>query len=106
MEVKGTRIASIEDVVGVLEGDKSELTYEQQLALQHAKKFEMGDAKAKKVEKALKEMGILSERSIVKIKEIMPKNRETLRQILSSERKSFSDEELAKILALTKEKEK
>jgi DNA-directed RNA polymerase subunit F len=60
--------------------------------------------KAKRIRKALEEFGNVSERSMVKIIEIMPKNNMTLRQILASERKSFSDEEVNKILALTKEK--
>ena len=54
--------------------------------------------------KALEELGNISERSIIKIIEIMPKNHMTLRQILASERKSYTDEEVNKILALTKEK--
>ncbi len=104
MEVKDTKVASIDDVISILESDKSELTYEQQLALQHAKKFEMSTAKAKRIIKALGEMGNLSERSMVKIIEIMPKNQMTLKQILISERKTYAEDEINKILALTKEK--
>jgi DNA-directed RNA polymerase subunit F len=104
MEIKETKIASVDDVISILEHDKSELTYEQQLAFQHAQKFAVTDARAKKIRKALEEFGNLSERSIIKIIEIMPKNNMTLRQILASERKSFPDEEVNKILALTKEK--
>jgi len=104
MEIKETKIASVADVISILESDKSELTYEQQLAFQHAQKFEVPKEKAKRIRKALEEFGNVSERSMVKIIEIMPKNNMTLRQILASERKSFPDEEVNKILALTKEK--
>ncbi len=104
MEIKETKIASVDDVISILEANKTELTYEQQLAFQHAQKSAVTDSKAKKIRKALEEMGNVSERSIVKIIEIMPKNNMTLRQILSSERKSYTDEEVNKILALTKEK--
>ncbi|MDE1871246.1 MAG: hypothetical protein KGI06_03335 [Candidatus Micrarchaeota archaeon] len=104
MEVKETKIVSIDDVIRILEGGKgAELTYEQQLALQHAKKFAASKAKNEKMRKELVAVGDLSERSIVKILDILPKNNMTLRQILAQERKSFSDEEVSKILAITKE---
>ena len=105
MEVKETKAVSIEDVINVLENDKSELTYEQQLALQHAKRFATSSkAKSEKVRKELEGTGILSGRSVIKILEIMPKNLMTLKQILMNERRTFSDEELTKLLAITKEK--
>lgn len=106
MEIKETKTVSIEEVVKVLEEGKgaNDLTYEQQLALQHAKKFGVPKAKSEKIGKALKELGILDDKSIIKILEIMPKNVMTLRQILMQERKTFTDEEVNKILALTKEK--
>ncbi len=104
MEVKETKAVSIEDVINVLEKDKTELTYEQQLALQHAKKFAAGKAKNEKMRKELEGMGILTERSIIKMLEVMPKNLMTLKQILVHERRSFTDEELSKLLAVTKEK--
>jgi DNA-directed RNA polymerase subunit F len=105
MEVKETKIISIDEVIDVLEGKKNaEHTYEQQLALQHAKKFAESKSKSEKLKKELEGTGLLSERSIAKIIEVKPKNQMTLRQILANERKTFSDEEVAKILALTKEK--
>ena len=105
MEVKGTKIASIDDVVSVLEKDKSgELTYEQQLALQHAKKFSTTKQKGEKLRKELESTGTLSERSVIKILEVMPKNKMTLRQVLAHESKVYSDEDLDKILAITKDK--
>lgn len=106
MEIKETKMVSIEEVIQVLEDSKgsADLTYEQQLALQHAKKFAVTKAKSEKIGKSLKELGILEEKSIIKILEIMPKNAMTLRQILMQERRTFSDEEVNKILAFTKEK--
>ena len=106
MEIKETKTVSIEDVIQVLEDGKgeAELTYEQQLALQHAKKFSVTKAKGEKIRKALEALDLLSEKSIIKILEVMPKNIMTLRQILSGERKTFTDEEVNKVLALTKEK--
>ncbi len=105
MEVKETKIIPIDEVIEILENHKSsELTYEQQLALQHAKKFSATRARSDKVRKELEGTGLLTDRSVIKILEIMPKNHMTLRQILAQERKSFTDEEVNKLLAITKEK--
>lgn len=105
MEVKDTKIVSIDEVIEILESNKeSDPTYEQQLALQHAKKFSTTKAKGEKLKKELEGMGLLSEKSVVKVLEVMPKNQMTLRQILAQERKTFSDEEVNKILELTKDK--
>lgn len=103
MEVKETKMVSIDGVIHILEGNKTELTYEQQLALQHAKKFAASKSKIEKMKKELDATGILSEKSVVKILDIHPKNNMTLKQILSQEGRSFSDEEVSKILAITKE---
>ncbi len=105
MEVKETKMVSIDEVIQVLEeGKAADLTYEQQLALQHAKKFSATKAKSDKVKKELESTGLLTDRSVIKILEIMPKNNMTLRQILAQERKTFSDEEVTKLLEITKEK--
>ena len=104
MEVKETRAVLIDEVIGVLEDKKaSDLTYEQQLALQHAKKFSAAKAKAEKLRKELSAMGI-SDRSAIKMLEIMPKSAMTIRQILAPERKNYSDEEVNKMLSILKEK--
>ena len=103
MDVKETKVVSIEEVVEILEGQKdSELTYEQQLALQHSKKFLPTKAKSDKARKELEATGLLSEKGVIKVLEIMPKNQMTLRQILMQERKNFSDEEVNILLAITK----
>lgn len=106
MEIKETKAVSIDDVISILEDGEgsAELTYEQQLALQHAKKNSVPKAKSEKIKKTLEEMKILNERSIIKILEVMPKNQMTLKQILAPEKRTFSDEELVKVLALTKDK--
>ncbi len=104
MEVKETKIASINEVIQILEGGKSDLTYEQQLALQHAKKFAASKARSEKMRKELDSTKLLSEKSVIKILEVNPKNQMTLRQILVPERKTFSDEDIERILSITKEK--
>ena len=102
MEVKETKIVSVDEVIKILEDDKSEPTYEQKLALEHAKKSSPQKGKSDKIRKELEASGIASERSIIKILEIMPKNRMTLMQILAQDRKTYSDEDVNKLLAITK----
>jgi DNA-directed RNA polymerase subunit F len=104
MEVKETKTASTVEVLEILGKGKAEHTYEQQLAYDHAKKSALSDAKVKKMRKALDDLEILSDSSKITIIDVMPKNQMTLRQILAHERKSFSDEEINKILAIVKEK--
>jgi DNA-directed RNA polymerase subunit F len=105
MDVKDTKIVSIDEVIDILEEKGgTDPTYEQQLALQHAKKLSVTKSKGEKLKKELEGTGLLTERSVVKILEIMPKNQMTLRQILAQERKTYSDEEVNKIFEITKEK--
>jgi DNA-directed RNA polymerase subunit F len=81
---------------------KGELTYEQQLAEEHAKKFASGsDSAADKMVKAFLELG-MSEAAAVKLADILPKNAMTAKQILMHENKTFSEEEISKILSIIK----
>ncbi len=103
-ESKQTGLASIYDVSRILEERKKgkDLTYEQQLALEHASKLVKEGERPKKIKSELEKLGILSERSVIKLLEIMPKNTVLLKQVIMQEGKVFSEEELAKILAITK----
>ncbi len=103
--VEGEQLASLNEVLETLEERKKsrELTYEQQLAYDHVKKFATGTkTKEEKLKKVLKETG-MSDKAMVKILDIMPKNIMTLKQILAHENRTFDDAELAKILASVKE---
>ena len=83
--------ASLNEVLEILEERKKgkELTYEQQLAYDHVKKFASGaKAKEEKLKKALKEAGI-GDKAVIKVLDIMPKNIMTLKQILAHENRTF-----------------
>ncbi len=103
-ESKQTRLAALYEVVDILEERKKgrELTYEQQIALEHAKKLAKGTEQSKKARNELEKLGSLSEKSVIKILEVMPKDAMLLRQVLAQEGKVFSEEQIAKILAITK----
>jgi DNA-directed RNA polymerase subunit F len=97
-------ILSLGKVKEVLERrkKKGELTYEQQLAEEHANKFGTASISASdKIVKELLELG-MSEAAAVKMVDIMPKNAMTARQVLMHENKAFSNEEVAKVLSIVK----
>ncbi|MDE1868488.1 MAG: hypothetical protein KGH60_00780 [Candidatus Micrarchaeota archaeon] len=106
-ETKGNRAVGISEVLEIIKKRKSSpkgLSYEQQTAFEHASKFAADAADSDKLKKKLDDLGILNEKTIFKIIEIRPKNFMLLKQILASERKTFDDETVNKILALIKEK--
>jgi DNA-directed RNA polymerase subunit F len=103
--VESEELVTLNQVLGELEERKKtrELGYEQQLAYEHAKKFASGLSKDKeeKLRKAIVGLGV-SERSAVKIADVMPKNILTLKQILMHENRAFGDDEVAKIMEAIK----
>lgn len=105
-ESEAESMASLPEVLDILEERKKgkELTYEQQLAYDHAKKFAgLDKSKADKIKKSLQELG-MGEKTAIRLIDVMPKSPMTVKQILAHENKVFNDEEIAKILALLKEK--
>ncbi len=103
-KTESEEMVSLQDAKEVLEARKKEgeLRYEQQLAYDHAAKFAKAEKGApEKLKKALKEFE-LSEKALVKVVEIGPKNMMTLKQMLMHENRTFSDEEFSKIMAAIK----
>ncbi|HUC39021.1 MAG TPA: hypothetical protein VL944_02735 [Candidatus Acidoferrum sp.] len=103
---KNNGYASLSEVLEILEARKKdrELTYEQQIALEHATKFATTKAAETKAKKGLEEMGILSTHTVHTILNIMPKGEVLLRQILSNEKRTFTDEEIKKIISIVNPK--
>lgn len=98
--------ASMNEVLEILEARKKEreLTYEQQIALEHVTKFVGSKSVEQKTRKALEELGTLSQQTIIAILNIMPKGETLLKQILAGERKAFTDEEVKKALSIVNQK--
>jgi DNA-directed RNA polymerase subunit F len=82
---------------------KKDPIYEQQIALEHAEKFKLTDQQYEKLKKKLDELKLLKNDTITKVIDIRPKSEPLLKQVLAVERKSFSSEELQKVLAIIKE---
>lgn len=94
--------ASLSEVLDILENRKKEkeLTYEQQIALEHATKFAPQKSHEQKIKKALEELGLLSNHAILTILNTMPKSELLLKQILANEKKAFQEDEIKKILSI------
>ena len=85
--------------------EKDDLEYQQTLALEHAKKF--SKLSEKDAYKLIEELQALDNRKlkdkyIVKIADILPKDMEELKVILSGSPVSFDDENLKKVLEIVK----
>jgi DNA-directed RNA polymerase subunit F len=93
--------ASINDVEEIL-GKRKDLTYEQQLAFDHAKKFASSKAKYETARKALEELGTLDSAAIANILSVMPKGEMALKQVLAGVKKALKDDEVSKVFDIVK----
>lgn len=96
------RVVSLPETLDILEERKKggELGYEQELAYEHAKKFSaISIEKAKKLKGELTDLG-LSEKTAVKVVDVMPINEAQLRNVLIIEKKTVEEEMVKKILEL------
>jgi DNA-directed RNA polymerase subunit F len=91
------------EVKNLLEKEEKgrELTYEQKLALEHAKHFaKLGVTKAKKMADELLEIERISEPFAYKIVDILPVHPEEVRAIFAKERFTLEDSEVKKIIKI------
>jgi|YNPNPStandDraft_1061719.scaffolds.fasta_scaffold105987_1 DNA-directed RNA polymerase subunit F len=102
LENKPVSMAEAKETMTKLER-KKELSYEQKLALEHLKKHTQISAdKAKKIAEEINGFIRLSPEVLAQIINIMPKNIDELRLIVSSEKFVLKEEELNKILEILK----
>ena len=98
-----TKYVSLAEVKTLLEKEekKRELTYEQKLALEHAKHFaKIGVTKAKKMAQELTELDRITESFAYKIVDILPVHPEEVRAIFAKERFTLEDSEIKKIIKI------
>lgn len=92
---------TIAEVKQMLEGiqEQHELTYEQNLALDHVTKFSKLDMEsAKKMVEELEEL--IKKTQAIKVADIMPEDMADLRLIFAKERGSIKKEDMEKILEI------
>jgi DNA-directed RNA polymerase subunit F len=100
---ENVRYISLAEVKNILEKEQKtrELTYEQNLALEHAKHFsQIGATKAKKMAQELMEIERISEPFAYKIVDILPTHAEEVRAIFAKERFTLEDKEIKKIIQI------
>ncbi|MGC8572366.1 MAG: RNA polymerase Rpb4 family protein [Candidatus Micrarchaeia archaeon] len=102
-EIKAEDVVTLAEVKEILnERKKSELTYEQQRALEHAEKFAPSKTLKNKLLKLAEEVGI--DRHIaIEIANVKPDNIFTLKNITSKNSKPLDEETENKILSIIKE---
>jgi DNA-directed RNA polymerase subunit F len=100
---ENVKYVSLSEVKNLLEKEekKRELTYEQKLALEHAKHFsKLGITKAKKMVEELVKLERITEPFAFKIVDILPMHPEEVRAIFAKERFTLEDDEVKKIIKI------
>lgn len=100
-EVLKERMTTNAEALEILKERSKErdLGYEQKNALEHLKKFNnLTDKKAKELFEELKVVQRLTERQIMNIVNLLPKDRDDLRVILEKDYKNFTEDEKKLIL--------
>ena len=91
-------IAEVKSMLGEI-SEHYELTYEQNLSLDHVTKFsKLDEEEAKKLVEELSE--IIKKTQAIKVTDIMPEDLADLRLIFAKERGSFKQEDMEKILEI------
>ncbi len=97
------RHVSLAEVKNLLEKEEKrrELTYEQKLALEHAKHFsKIGVTKARKMAEELVKLERITETFAYKIVDILPLHPDEVRAIFAKERFTLEEDEIKKIIKI------
>ncbi|MDD5417412.1 MAG: hypothetical protein PHW96_00810 [Candidatus Nanoarchaeia archaeon] len=103
-EVLNEKPIPIVEVKGLI-GKRKDYTYEQKLALEHAKEFsKISEKNAKSLGEELAKLEIrrLKDKDIVKIIDMMPKSVDELKVILSSSTTPMTKEEMTSVIEIVK----
>ena len=106
--VEEGRLVSLAEVKAMLEkaqAEREELTYEQKIALEHARRFARVDPKvAKKVADAIvAAMPGVEEKFAVRVADLLPQHPDDVRAIFQKSRHELGDADIAKVIAIVDE---
>ena len=106
--VEEGRLVSLAEVKAMLEKaqkDRAELTYEQKIALEHAKRFARVDAKTAKTLTAAIVAALpgLEEKFALRVADLLPQHPDDVKAIFQKSRHDLSEADLAKVLAVVDE---
>lgn len=106
--VEEGRLVSLAEVKAMLEKaqkDRAELTYEQKIALEHAKRFARVDPKvAKTLARAIQEaLPGVEEKFALRVADLLPQHVDDVKAIFQKSRHELSEADIAKVLAVVDE---
>jgi DNA-directed RNA polymerase subunit F len=106
--VEEGRLVTLAEVKAMLEKaqkDRAELTYEQKIALEHAKRFARVDAKvAKALAKAVQDaLPGVEEKFALRVADLLPQHVDDVKAIFQKSRHELTDADIAKVLAIVDE---
>lgn len=106
--VEEGRLISLAEVKAMLEkaqADREELTYEQKIALEHARRFARVDPKvAKKIAEAIAQaMPGVEEKFAIRVADLLPQHPDDVRAIFQKSRHDLTDADIAKVIAVVDE---
>lgn len=107
-QVEEGRLVSLAEVKAMLEKaqkERAELTYEQKIALEHAKRFARVDAKTAKALTAAVVAALpgVEEKFALRVADLLPQHPDDVKAIFQKSRHELSDADVAKVLALVDE---
>ncbi len=106
--VEQGRLVSLAEVKAMLEKagiDRAELTYEQKIALEHARRFARVDAKVAQAVVAAVQKAIpdLESKYAVRVADLLPQHGDDVRALFQKSRHDLSEDDVAKIIAIVDE---
>lgn len=106
--VEDGRLVSLAEVKQMLEAaqeGREELTYEQKIALEHARRFARLDDKtaAKLVAAIMKILPGVEEKYAVRVADLLPQHEDDVRAIFQKSRHELADEDIEKVLSIVDE---
>jgi DNA-directed RNA polymerase subunit F len=105
MPVRLITLAEVKEILEREQGSRAELSYEQNLALEHAKHFAKMDAKRSDelAQRLLKMGGRINEYYAYRIADILPTHADDVKAVFARDRSVPDEAEIEKILALVRE---
>ena len=106
--VEAGRLVSLAEVKAMLEKaqvDRDELTYEQKIALEHAKRFARvnGTAARKIITQVQKELPGVEDKFAIRVADLLPQHADDVRALFQKSRQDLTDADVAKVIAIVDE---
>lgn len=98
---KMTTLADVKELLEKAEGERGELTYEQKLALEHARRFaRMPAANAKKLIEEVMQNPKIDYTNAVRLADMCPNHADDVRALFSKTRATLDESEIQKVLEI------